>query len=74
MLGGKGSRGRLRCSFCGRGDQEVRQLVAGPKVLICDDCACRCMTIHAEAGGLDPQAVAVLLARLEDLLPRSTGA
>ena len=28
----------LRCSFCGKGDDEVRKLVAGPNVFICDDC------------------------------------
>ena len=73
MFGWKRSRKRLSCSFCSRGDQEVRQLVAGPKVLICDDCACKCMTVHADAGGLDPQAVAALRARLDSLLPRSPG-
>jgi hypothetical protein len=28
----------LRCSFCGRSEQEVSKLVAGPKVYICDQC------------------------------------
>ena len=28
----------LRCSFCGRGEADVRKLVAGPRVHICDRC------------------------------------
>ena len=29
---------RLRCSFCGKNDNEVLKLVAGPRVYICDEC------------------------------------
>jgi ATP-dependent Clp protease ATP-binding subunit ClpX len=32
----------LRCSFCGRDDQEVDRLVAGPGVHICDACVTLC--------------------------------
>jgi ATP-dependent Clp protease ATP-binding subunit ClpX len=28
----------LRCSFCGRSEQQVARLVAGPNALICDQC------------------------------------
>ncbi len=28
----------LRCSFCNKGENEVSQLVAGPRVYICDSC------------------------------------
>lgn len=28
----------LKCSFCGRSEDEVKKLVAGPKVTICDEC------------------------------------
>jgi len=31
-------RGRLYCSFCGKSQAEVRQLIAGPEVCICDEC------------------------------------
>lgn len=34
----RGTMAELRCSFCGRSDQEVAKLVAGPKVLICNEC------------------------------------
>ena len=30
--------GNLVCSFCGRSQNEVRKLIAGPTVFICDDC------------------------------------
>jgi hypothetical protein len=29
----------LRCSFCGRSQKQVRKLIAGPGVYICDGCA-----------------------------------
>ncbi|HYU65123.1 MAG TPA: ClpX C4-type zinc finger protein, partial [Jatrophihabitantaceae bacterium] len=30
--------GSCRCSFCGKGEHEIRKLVAGPGVYICDEC------------------------------------
>ena len=38
----------LRCSFCGKSQDEVRKLVAGPKVYICDECIELCNDILAE--------------------------
>ena len=35
----------LNCSFCGRGKDEVRQLIAGPSVFICDECVEICNEI-----------------------------
>jgi ATP-dependent Clp protease ATP-binding subunit ClpX len=29
----------LYCSFCGKSQHEVRKLIAGPSVFICDECA-----------------------------------
>jgi ATP-dependent Clp protease ATP-binding subunit ClpX len=31
-------RKRLACSFCGKSEDDVAKLVAGPKVFICDQC------------------------------------
>lgn len=31
-----------RCSFCGKGKSEVKRLVAGPAVFICDECIAEC--------------------------------
>jgi ATP-dependent Clp protease ATP-binding subunit ClpX len=38
----------LKCSFCGRGQDEVRKLIAGPTVYICDECVRLCNEIIAD--------------------------
>jgi ATP-dependent Clp protease ATP-binding subunit ClpX len=38
----------LSCSFCGKGQREVRKLIAGPTVYICDECIELCNDIIAE--------------------------
>lgn len=38
----------LSCSFCGKSQREVRKLVAGPAVYICDECIGLCNDIIAE--------------------------
>ncbi|MEW6600471.1 MAG: ATP-dependent Clp protease ATP-binding subunit ClpX [Nitrospirota bacterium] len=38
----------LKCSFCGKGQKEVRKLIAGPTVYICDECVGLCNEIMAE--------------------------
>ncbi len=40
----------LSCSFCGKNQQEVRKLIAGPTVYICDECIELCNDIIAEEG------------------------
>jgi ATP-dependent Clp protease ATP-binding subunit ClpX len=40
----------LSCSFCGKGQNEVRKLIAGPTVYICDECIELCNDIIAEEG------------------------
>ena len=35
----------LRCSFCGKAQAEVRKLIAGPTVFICDECVAVCVDI-----------------------------
>ncbi|MBX6423312.1 ATP-dependent Clp protease ATP-binding subunit ClpX [Thermosulfurimonas sp. F29] len=40
--------GELHCSFCGKSQQEVRKLIAGPSVYICDECVELCNEIIAE--------------------------
>ena len=40
--------GDLCCSFCGKGQGEVRKLIAGPNVYICDECIDLCNDIIAE--------------------------
>ena len=38
----------LYCSFCGKSQHEVRKLIAGPTVFICDECVELCMDIREE--------------------------
>jgi len=41
----------LQCSFCGKGQREVKKLIAGPTVFICDECIELCNDIIAEEYG-----------------------
>jgi hypothetical protein len=38
----------LRCSFCNKGQRDVKKLIAGPRVYICDECVDICLTIIKE--------------------------
>lgn len=42
------SNGNLCCSFCGKSQKEVKKLIAGPTVYICDECIALCNDIIAE--------------------------
>src|ERR1041384_6093552 len=44
------SNGNLCCSFCGKSQKEVKKLIAGPTVYICDECIALCNDITAEEG------------------------
>jgi ATP-dependent Clp protease ATP-binding subunit ClpX len=46
--GGSDSKNTLYCSFCGKSQHEVRKLIAGPTVFICDGCIELCMDIIGE--------------------------
>ncbi len=48
-----GERGLLFCSFCGKTQNEVRKLVAGPTAYICDECIDLCRCIVEEDGNRD---------------------
>ena len=45
---GKDGKNSLFCSFCGKSQHEVRKLIAGPTVFICDECVELCMDIIRE--------------------------
>ena len=45
---GSESKNTLYCSFCGKSQHEVRKLIAGPTVFICDECVELCMEIIRE--------------------------
>jgi ATP-dependent Clp protease ATP-binding subunit ClpX len=44
-------KGQLKCSFCGKAQEQVRKLVAGPGVYICDECIDLCTEIVEEELG-----------------------
>ncbi len=46
----------LSCSFCGKSQKEVRKLIAGPTVYICDECIELCNDIIAEEYGQEDSA------------------
>ncbi|WP_040950156.1 ATP-dependent protease ATP-binding subunit ClpX [Gorillibacterium massiliense] len=46
-------KGQLKCSFCGKSQDQVRKLVAGPGVYICDECIELCTEIVEEELGHD---------------------
>ncbi|HHN73828.1 MAG TPA: ATP-dependent Clp protease ATP-binding subunit ClpX [Acidobacteria bacterium] len=46
--GGSRDEGELRCSFCNKSQRDVRKLIAGPTVYICDECVDICVDIIAE--------------------------
>ena len=48
---------KLRCSFCGKNQDEVRRLMAGPTVYICDECIDLCNDIILEEGANEKTAV-----------------
>ncbi|MGA7768189.1 MAG: ClpX C4-type zinc finger protein, partial [Candidatus Sulfotelmatobacter sp.] len=47
-VGGSDLKNTLYCSFCGKSQHEVRKLIAGPTVFICDECINLCKDIISE--------------------------
>ncbi len=54
--GGKDSKNTRYCSFCAKSEHEVRKLIAGPTVFICDECVELCMDIIKAADKSGPAA------------------
>lgn len=53
MSSNDGRTGQLTCSFCGKTQDEVKKLIAGPAVYICDECIELCKDIIAEEAKLE---------------------
>ncbi len=53
MAGKRGDGDSLRCSFCNKDQREVKKLIAGPTVYICDECVDICLDIIAEERDSD---------------------
>ena len=57
---------KLSCTFCGKGQEDVRKLIAGPSVYICDECVDLCNDIiEEEVKAEDEQVLDVLPSPLE---------
>jgi ATP-dependent Clp protease ATP-binding subunit ClpX len=56
--------GELVCSFCGKSQDEVKKLIAGPSVYICDECVSLCSEIIQEEYGQEEKD------KGKDLLPK----
>src|SRR5699024_10546786 len=51
----RSEKGQLKCSFCGKSQEQVRKLVAGPGVYICDECIELCTEIVEEELGSEEE-------------------
>jgi len=60
-------KGQLKCSFCGKTQEQVRKLVAGPGVYICDECIELCNEIIEEEIGEDSEFNYVDLPNPQDI-------
>ena len=57
---------KLSCTFCGKGQEDVRKLIAGPSVYICDECVDLCNDIiEEEVKANDEEVLEVLPSPLE---------
>ena len=64
----KNNKNILYCSFCGKSQHEVRKLIAGPTVFICDECVELCMDIIKEEN----KETLALKARLNKIYSKHT--
>ena len=79
----KNNKNILYCSFCGKSQHEVRKLIAGPTVFICDECVELCMDIIKEEnksslikhqeGVPTPKEIQSLKDRLNTIYSKHTG-
>ncbi|MFU8794290.1 MAG: ATP-dependent protease ATP-binding subunit ClpX, partial [Dethiobacteria bacterium] len=60
-------KGQLKCSFCGKSQEQVRKLVAGPGVYICDECIELCNEIIEEEIGDETELGKVELPKPQDI-------
>ncbi len=60
----------VRCSFCGKTQEQVEKLIAGPGVYICDECIELCMGIIDEGRGNAPKTYGKKVKLEEKVLPK----
>jgi ATP-dependent Clp protease ATP-binding subunit ClpX len=62
---------KLRCSFCGKDQGEVKKLIAGPSVYICNECVDICVEIIIDSSRQEGAALREVLpglSRAEEIL------
>lgn len=65
--------GQLRCSFCGKGQNEVDKLIAGEGVYICNECVVACTDIIQDAGiVIEGESLPAATGRTEGLISLDT--
>jgi ATP-dependent Clp protease ATP-binding subunit ClpX len=61
----------LQCSFCGKGSDQVRKLIAGPGVYICNQCVDLCVEIITDQVGGDVASTSDQALSVDDALARA---
>ena len=51
-MAGKKAKDDVRCSFCGKSSSQVRRIIVGPDVFICNECIDLCASIIDEEDGV----------------------
>ncbi|MGC8915885.1 MAG: ATP-dependent Clp protease ATP-binding subunit ClpX [Thermoanaerobaculum sp.] len=67
MVSREGRDHLLRCSFCNKSQREVRKLIAGPNVYICDECVDVCLDIIAEDRAREAREAQLGLPKPEEI-------
>ena len=57
---------RVRCSFCGKHQDQVKRMIAGPGVYICNECVSLCMEAMGAESLLDDEQ---FLGEIPDAIP-----
>lgn len=58
------------CSFCGKSQDEVNKIIAGPDVYICDECVDLCMSIIDEEMRFEAQDAAINMLKPQEIMDR----
>ena len=64
---------QLRCSFCDKKESQVRKLVAGPRVYICDECCAIASRIMSDPSSETPSAKPTVWQRIRARLEHLRG-
>ena len=65
--GGAGGNKTLYCSFCGKSQTEVKKLIAGPSVFVCDECVELCNDIIKEESHEKPESAEIKLPKPKEI-------